>query len=211
MSQVMVERKPLGAVARMGVVAGMHVAIIYVVANSLGLVPSLVTPAPIILTDTPEPVVVEDRPVVVDYRPQDPMINVVEPEQLPPIADEPRDDTIVARALPPDGLPDTSVSRTVRETVLGVRSDARHPLTQPAYPASMIRGNNEGVVDVEVFVQPNGRVADARIVKSSGFEAFDRATMEEARRRWRLLPASRDGVPYAQWHTVRVVFKLENR
>jgi hypothetical protein len=35
--------------------------------------------------------------------------------------------------------------------------------------------------------------------------------MEEARRKWRLLPAMRDGEPYAQWHRLRVVFNLKDR
>jgi len=209
MSQVMAERKPLGALARMGIVAGMHVAIVYVVANSLGLVPSIVTPPVIETTVLNEPVVEDPLPPVV-FEPQRPVITMARPDELPPIFDEPREEVISGVVATPDGIPDTTISRP-RETLLGVRSDPRRPLTQPAYPASMIRGNNEGVVDVEVFVQPNGRVADARIVKSSGFEAFDRATLDEARRRWRLLPATRDGTPYAQWHTVRVVFKLENR
>jgi protein TonB len=205
----MVERKPLGALARMGIVAGMHVAIVYVVANSLGLVPSLITPQPIEAVVLDEPPVPVDPAPRIDYRPDDPVILMTRPEELP-LVDDPIE-TVRAVEVPPDGIPDTSISRPPRATLSAVRSDPRHPLTQPAYPASMIRANNEGVVDVEVFVQPNGRVADARIVKSSGFEAFDRATIDEARRRWRLLPATRDGAPYAQWHTVRVVFKLENR
>ena len=29
---------------------------------------------------------------------------------------------------------------------------------------------NEGSVDIEIYVLPNGRVGDARILRSSGFE-----------------------------------------
>ena len=57
---------------------------------------------------------------------------------------------------------------------------------------------------------PNGRVGDARIVRSSGFERST-VTLDEARRNWRLLPATRDGEPFAQWHRLRVVFKLKNQ
>ena len=35
---------------------------------------------------------------------------------------------------------------------------------------------------------------DARVVKSTGFEELDRAALAEAKRNWRLLPATRDGV-----------------
>jgi len=60
-------------------------------------------------------------------------------------------------------------------------------------------------------VLPNGRVGDARVLKTSGFEDFDRAAIQEARRSWRLKPATRDGTPVAQWYSLRVVFKLTNR
>ncbi len=35
--------------------------------------------------------------------------------------------------------------------------------------------------------------------------------LEEAKRNWRLIPATRDGVPIAQWYKVRVTFKLTNQ
>jgi protein TonB len=66
-------------------------------------------------------------------------------------------------------------------------------------------------VDVEIYVMPDGRVGDARIVKSSGFERLDQVTLDEARRSWRMLPATRNGEPFAQWHRLRVVFKLTTR
>ena len=65
-------------------------------------------------------------------------------------------------------------------------------------------------MDIEIYVLPNGRVGDARIVKSSGFERLDRSALDEASRNWRLMPATRDGVPFAQWYRLRVIFKLES-
>ena len=38
-----------------------------------------------------------------------------------------------------------------------------------------------------------------------------RAALAEAKRNWRLLPAKRDGVPIAQWHRLRVTFKLNQQ
>jgi TonB family protein len=49
------------------------------------------------------------------------------------------------------------------------------------------------------------------VLRSTGFPALDQSAMAEAKKRWRMLPATRDGVPFAQWHRLRVVFKLENR
>ena len=56
----------------------------------------------------------------------------------------------------------------------------------------------------------DGNVSDARIVRSSGYDDFDRATLREARS-WRMLPAMRGEEPFAQWHRLRVVFKLKGQ
>jgi protein TonB len=95
--------------------------------------------------------------------------------------------------------------------IVNARQDASHPLSQPRYPAWDTSEGNQGNVDVELYVLPNGRVGDARIVRSSGFERLDQSTIDEAKRNWRLLPATRDGVPFAQWYKVRVTFKLTNK
>jgi len=60
-------------------------------------------------------------------------------------------------------------------------------------------------------VLPNGRVGDARIVRSTGYERLDKSALDEAKRNWRLVPATRDGQPVAQWYKVRVTFKLTTR
>lgn len=211
MAAVMVEKRSLGALGRMGVVAGMHVAVVLLVANSLGLVPSLTESKPMVTRFYEDPLPIDDPPPatvgVVELA--DTRVVLPAPDQAPVDADD--SGAIGAELVPPDGLRIVEPPQAPRAALIAVRQDPAHPLTQPDYPAAMIRGNNEGVVELEVFVQPNGRVSDARILKSSGFDAFDRATLDEAKRRWRLLPATRDGVPYPQWARQRVVFKLVNR
>lgn len=200
-----------GRLGRMGVVAGMHVVAIYVVATSLGIVP----PPEILKT---EPIDIVERPTIPPPQPPpaQPTMRTVQQIVVPlpevPIDDTPVVDTVTARSLPVDEIPvDTSGSAEVLPQIVGVRQDPRRPLTQPPYPAAEIRAGNEGNADVEVYVLPNGRVGEARIVRSTGFERLDRAALEEARRNWRLVPATRDGVPYAEWYRVRVVFRLTNQ
>jgi protein TonB len=93
----------------------------------------------------------------------------------------------------------------------GAAIDPRHPLTQPAYPAASIRFGEEGTVTVEVRVGIDGRVREARLLKSSGHPRLDAAALEEARRVWRLRPARADGVPVEDWYAVRVSFRLDRR
>jgi TonB family protein len=79
----------------------------------------------------------------------------------------------------------------------------------PSFPEASRRRGEEGVVRVELFVDPTGRVADVRILESSGFSALDAAAVQ-AVREWRFRPAQRGGMPVAGSITTAVHFRLEN-
>lgn len=207
-----VERRSMGALGRMGVVAGVHAALILLVGRGLGIVPPLIQDPPDVFTrfiDQPRPQ--EDPPPRTDPQiPQVDRIQVPVPE-VPPV--DLSQDAVGVQVVEPDeiGIIDGAGSADPQPPIVGVRQDPRHPLSQPRYPSSETRLGNHGNVDVEVYVLPNGRVGDARVVRSSGFERLDQSAIEEAKRNWRLLPATRDGEPFAQWYKVRVTFKLTER
>jgi protein TonB len=121
--------------------------------------------------------------------------------------------TDVITGPPPDAVfnDDPPSVTPPQPQLVGVRPDPRHPLSKPEYSPRMIREGNQGTIEVEVYVMPNGRVADARVVKSTGFAELDLAAIAEAKRNWRLMPATRNGEPIAQWHRLRVTFKLNER
>jgi protein TonB len=126
----------------------------------------------------------------------------------PPPLDFERDETITG---PPADLTERRIpdhTDDVPPVIVPVRQDPRYPLSQPPYPPSDVRAGNAGTAQIEVYVLPNGRVGDARVVKSTGFDSLDRSALEEAKRKWRLTPATRDGVPIAQWHRLQVTFKV---
>ena len=203
------ETRPFGALGRMGVVAALHVGVLYVIAQSLGLAPSLDTPEPIVGKFIDEPQRIEPPPQPVEYRPQQDTLVFPAPD-LPPIASDPVETITAPPADPTDTRP-LQPEIFAGPPVTGVRLDSRHPLTQPPYPPRDIREGNTGTADIEVYVLPSGRVGDARIVTSTGFEGLDRSALAEAKRNWRLVPATRDGVPFAQWHRLRVTFKLNQQ
>jgi len=78
----------------------------------------------------------------------------------------------------------------------------------PNYPESSRRRGEQGVVLVELFVDPSGRVAEVRLLESSGFAALDAATLG-ALRDWRFRPAERAGLPVAARIIHPVHFRLE--
>ncbi len=203
--------KRFGALGRMGIVVAFHAALLVILAKGFGVMPSFVQPDPIVGRIIEDPV-----------RPMDPVPSVGPPQIVEQQIVIPPPERLVAEEEtqpPPDSI--GGVVKTGGETgdggsavpqplIESVRLDARHPLTQPPYPIARIRNGDEGAVDLEVYVMPDGRIGDARVRKSSGFEDFDRAATQEARRSWRMKPATRDGVPFAQWYSLRVVFKLTN-
>jgi protein TonB len=197
----------------MALVAAVHVAALFLIARSLGIVPAItLEPKRVVAEVLPAEIPREDPPPM----PREP--DLVQQDVLVPAPDDLTvendtiNDSITAERRRIDDIPIGPGSAVVEpDTLVNVRNDPRHPLTQPPYPASYIRQGIEGNVDVEIFIQPNGRVGDARVVRSSGYDLFDRAALEEARRNWRMLPATRNGEPYAQWYRLRVVFKLKKQ
>ena len=78
---------------------------------------------------------------------------------------------------------------------------------RPNYPEASRRRGEQGVVRVELLVDPNGRVVDVRVLESSGFSTLDAEAVKTVRD-WRFRPAQRAGVPVAGSITTAVHFRL---
>lgn len=198
---------------RLVLVAGLHVLVILALLNGLHVRLGPAPPAAMSLAmmdapaPTPEKFILKDptlsnTTVTVAPTPPpviDPIITEIPP---PPSTDPP----------PPSVSTGAVVSVPVPEAaVVSAAVDPRHPLTQPPYPAAAIRMNEEGALSLAVLVGSDGRVRDAKVAQSSGSERLDQAAVNEAKARWHLRPATRNGAAFEQWLTLRVVFRLENR
>lgn len=78
---------------------------------------------------------------------------------------------------------------------------------QPAYPAALERLEIEGRATVRVQVGTNGRVMAVELVRADD-PGFFNATRDQALKRWRFKPATRDGQPVVSWVTKTVVFTI---
>lgn len=78
---------------------------------------------------------------------------------------------------------------------------------QPDYPASERRMEREGLVKIRVRIGADGRVKQALQVAATS-DAFWRAAEQQALRKWRFTPATRDGVPEESWRTMTLSFVL---
>lgn len=102
--------------------------------------------------------------------------------------------------------PPAPVARVV---VVPPRPNPRRPFgsAEEFYPPASKRAGEEGSVVVQLYVNEEGRVMDAKVAESSGFPRLDEASLKYVRT-WRLLPGTNDGKPVAMWHSFRVTFKL---
>lgn len=84
----------------------------------------------------------------------------------------------------------------------------KNGIPESAYPPSAIRSCQQGEAVVSLLIQTDGRVADAKLEKGTGFQILDDFGLSYTKENWRLLPAMKDGKPIAAWKTVKLVFKI---
>lgn len=78
---------------------------------------------------------------------------------------------------------------------------------QPEYPPGLIRQEIEGSVTLRVLVGTDGRVKAIEPVRFDD-EDFLKVTRVQALRKWRFLPATRDGVAVESWREMTVRFQI---
>jgi periplasmic protein TonB len=195
---------------RFVVVAAAHVGLFYIVADALRfeLKPEVDRTAEVtFLPVKPRPAPQKLQPVPpskgITVRPIDPPAPLdIETAELIPVPDPGQwEQTGV----------DATVIGAVIERFVPVRANPNQPLTRASYPAASIRLEEEGVVELAIYVLRDGRIAEVKVSQSSGYPRLDRAAVEEARRQWRLQPATRGVEAIDAWGSFRVVFRLDRR
>lgn len=133
-------------------------------------------------------------PVVMD------MPDVVITQEAAPVAAI----TTTKKVAPPPPPPAADV-------LIPPRSNPRRPNAgaEEIYPAMSKRLGEEGTVVLLLTVSDEGRVTEAKIDQSSGFERLDEAASKEAVRSWRFLPGTRNGKPETMQFRLKVTFSLK--
>lgn len=78
---------------------------------------------------------------------------------------------------------------------------------KPNYPLNSLRNEEQGTVQMEFLIDLDGRVAESKIIKSSGFRMLD-AAAKKALSLCKFTPGSRDGKPQQSWAVVNYVWTL---
>ncbi|MHB8383222.1 MAG: energy transducer TonB [Candidatus Binataceae bacterium] len=78
----------------------------------------------------------------------------------------------------------------------------------PLYPSRSRRRGEQGTVMLRVLIAASGAVEQVELFASSGFRDLDDQALETVRRRWKFVPARRDGVAFESWAVVPIRFAL---
>jgi periplasmic protein TonB len=165
------------------------------------------------------------------------IIEDIKPEEEPPPPPPPVDVELPPpppQVILPDFVFDRPVAETAIQQVQTVREPARPAEVRPppppaptiatrpspsrnfgqnmieAYPAASIRAEEEGTTKVSVCVDTGGKISNVKVIKGSGFDRLDAATLKELPRQ-RMNPAKgTDGKPMAICdHVMEIVWELK--
>ena len=198
-----------------GVIAGLHVALL------VGLVTMDVVSLKL---PTAEPMLVDLIPSAPPPAPPEPVaqpqLEVIPPVIVPPSLDilPPRESpvqAVVAETPPPVSqpavvstpAPAAPAARPSAVTVADL-STTMVSAAPPRYPVESRRLKEEGTVVLLLTVGTDGRVADIRVSRSSGFDRLDNAALS-AVKKWRWSPTLRGGQPVSVQGFVEIPFVLK--
>jgi len=100
-----------------------------------------------------------------------------------------------------------------------VKSSSQNGISRPAvllqsapveYPSWALQQGIEGRVVVRMLVDEQGRVAEAYVAKTSGYSSLDEAAVA-AVKKYRFLPALKNGKPIKRWVEQEFLFKIERK
>lgn len=188
-------------------VIGIHVAMIYVLAASMGIVriPSISPPAKAVfvpeqVTETPPP------PMEFEPRIEHAFPDIKPLQEL--VFDQPVSDTapqVPSRPVTEDPpvQPQLPVEPVVEQPPQPVTLRITHRV-EPEYPPASRRAGEEGTVHLTVLVDGAGRPREVSVSRSSGSTRLDRAA-QDAVRKWRF---TRHQQPDAIRTSINITFRL---
>jgi len=194
----------------MAAIVLLHAGFFWVLSNGLSL--QIVDILPPLKVVVPEP----------DPKPQPKVTKIKDPTELDRwkiVVPEPktnldveREDVIFAERVAEKIVEATPIEagsgQGVEPIVVEPSIDQRYGFSEPIYPASAIRAEQEGTVWLSVRVGANGRVLEIKLDRSSGHGVLDQSAMREARR-WRFVAGTEDGRPTPMWTKIPVTFRLQ--
>jgi len=194
------------------IVVAIHALLIYAVLTGLGkqlisVIKELPIEAQLIeeVTPPPPPAPVDIPPSPVLAEPPPPFIPVPEVQVDLPVS--PNAILAISTVQPAD-LTEVATNPNTAPAVVKAQVDF-NTCDKPAYPSMSLRNEEKGVVRIQFLIGVDGRVADSRVEKSSGYKGLDNAA-KNALSVCRFKPGTVDGKPQQLWTAVDYVWRLPN-
>ncbi|HXQ50796.1 MAG TPA: TonB family protein [Stellaceae bacterium] len=196
-----------GRFAGMGLVALLHVALVYALVTGLARRAVEVGPVPIeakIIEETQKERIEPPPPPPTFQPPPPPFVPPPEVhiEVPPPAPAQSMAITNVTPVRPPEPAPPPHQAVSVLPRINPVAS------REPEYPPVSRRLGEQGTVILDVLVDENGRAADAKLVQSCGFPRLDEAALNGVKANYRFTPGTVDGRPQPMRYTFKFTWKL---
>lgn len=80
---------------------------------------------------------------------------------------------------------------------------------KPPYPSASRKMAEEGIVLLSVHIRSDGFVDEVKLKQSSGFSRLDDSAIKTVRK-WRYVPARRNGQPIPYWYVQPIRFSLDD-
>lgn len=146
---------------------------------------------------------------IVEPPPPPPDTKIPPPDFVPPpsfdfVLDAPVNSTAI------QAVQHTTAKPVVEPSTITRATQTKKGLSKPDYPQASIRLGEEGIVGVNLYISEDGRVAEAKLEKSSGFERLDEAVIKHVTRSWRFIPCMQGNKPVACWYPMNVRMKIED-
>lgn len=196
----------------LGIVIGLHVAVLLAIAAAKTVAPQLIE----------MPLIVDLIQPAEENRPQPKPQAVVKPQPVPVRVSAPKTPQAVLETTRSTQAAAAAVEAAPTPAPISERPAAApaEPLSQarfdaaylnnpaPAYPPLSRKLGEQGQVILRVSVSPQGTADSVDIKNSSGSPRLDEAAQRTVRN-WKFVPAKRGETPVQSWVLVPINFKLE--
>jgi protein TonB len=198
----------------LAIVALLHVAVIALLVNALArravTIPPVLVETTIVSAAPPQPVEAPPPPqpivpppvTAAPTPPPTPRPILHRPEARPAIAPSP-----APRAPPPTAITVPPPLPAPAPVQVAPHLDLRAS-REPEYPPLSRQLGEQGSVVLQVLVDADGRVADTKLVQSSGFARLDQAALAQIKSAYRFAPGTVDGKSQPMWLTIKYNWQL---
>lgn len=141
----------------------------------------------------------------------------VEPPPPPPDVKIPPPDFVPPPSFDfvPDAGPSNAIVAVAKEAPkeapkVAITTPKSHPKNaEVEYPPASFRAGEEGVVGLKIYVLENGKVGEATLEKTSGFDRLDDAVLKTVKRSWKFTPCMQGETPVACWASIKVKMQIK--